>query len=47
MEAGKAYLLEPSGSEAASMPFAPVTGAPATQPKRLGPRTIGLQAAAQ
>jgi alpha-L-fucosidase 2 len=46
-EAGKAYLLGPSGSEAASLPFAPVTGAVATQPKRLGPRTIGLEAAAQ
>jgi hypothetical protein len=47
MEAGKTYLLEPSGSEATSLRFAPVTGAPATQPKRLGPRTIGLEAAAQ
>jgi alpha-L-fucosidase 2 len=47
MEAGKAYLVELSGSEAVSLPFAPVTGVPATQPKQLGPRTIGLEAAAQ
>jgi alpha-L-fucosidase 2 len=44
MQSGKTYLLEPSDRGMATLPFAPVTGAPATQPKRLGPRTIGIEA---
>lgn len=38
--AGGSYLIEPAG--AAPAPFAPVTGAPATASKRLGPVSIGL-----
>jgi hypothetical protein len=43
LQAGKTYLLEPSDSGAGQLPFAPVSGAAATEPKRLGTRTIGLE----
>jgi alpha-L-fucosidase 2 len=47
MQAGKTYLLEISGRRTAALPFAPITGTAATQPKRLGPRSIGLEAGEQ
>jgi alpha-L-fucosidase 2 len=47
MQAGNTYLLQPSGRRTAALPFAPVTGSAATQPKRLGSRTIGLEAGEQ
>jgi alpha-L-fucosidase 2 len=44
MQAGKTYLLQPSGRRTAELPFAPITGTTATQPKQLGGRSIGLGA---
>ncbi len=43
MATGKTYLLQPAG--AANLPFAAVTGVPASEPKYLGPRSIGIGAA--
>jgi hypothetical protein len=43
--AGHSYLIEPVGTPTTSLPFAPVTGTPATGPKQLGTAMIGLPAA--
>ena len=40
---GQSYLIRPAGSSG-DLPFAPVTGTPATTPKTLGPVSIGLPA---
>jgi hypothetical protein len=45
LEAGKAYLLQPSDLATEKLRFSPVSGTPATEPKRLGTRTIGLESA--
>jgi alpha-L-fucosidase 2 len=47
MQPGVSYLVSPSDNANTSLPFAPVSGAPATAPKRLGNRTIGLEAGQQ
>jgi alpha-L-fucosidase 2 len=47
MQAGKTYLVQPSGRRTAALPFAPVTGIASTQPKQLGSRSIGLEAGGQ
>lgn len=44
MDAGKTYLLKPDNG-AETLPFAVVTGTPADNPKHLGSRSIGLDAA--
>jgi Domain of unknown function (DUF5703) len=40
LRAGQSYLIEPDG--APKLPFAPVTGSPATSARTLGPVAIGL-----
>jgi alpha-L-fucosidase 2 len=47
MQPGASYLVSPSDNANTSLPFASVSGAPATAPKRLGNRTIGLEAGQQ
>jgi hypothetical protein len=44
LAAGRSYLLQPVGQRATSLPFAPVTGVPATTAKRLGDQTLGIAA---
>lgn len=44
MQSGKAYLIEPLSGTQTNLQFSPVSGVPATEPKQLGPRTIGLEA---
>ena len=40
--AGRSYLIEQSGTSAAKLPFAEISGLAATRPKVLGTRSIGL-----
>jgi hypothetical protein len=47
MQPGKTYLIEPSDNTSTDLPFAPVSGAPANEPKRLGSRTIGIEPSRQ
>jgi hypothetical protein len=42
LHTGRSYVIEPLGAKA--LPFAPVTGAPATSARTLGPVEIGLAA---
>jgi alpha-L-fucosidase 2 len=42
VRAGQAYLVQPLSAPTNRLPFAPVTGSPATTAKVLGSRTIGL-----
>lgn len=42
VHSGRSYLVQPVGAPVRAMPFAPVTAAPATTPKTLGPVSIGL-----
>jgi hypothetical protein len=42
VETGKSYLVERTGSRNSALPFAEVSGIPASQPKSLGTRHIGL-----
>ena len=42
VRAGHAYLVERVDSPSTALPYAPVTGTPATTYKRLGGVTIGL-----
>lgn len=42
VEAGKSYLIEPTGNPNGKLPFAEVDGIAASQPKSLGTRHIGL-----
>ncbi|MBY8880305.1 LamG domain-containing protein [Actinacidiphila acidipaludis] len=41
-QAGSSYLVEPTDAPTTALPYAPVTGTPATTDKRLGTRHIGL-----
>ena len=41
---GASYVLQRAAKPVASMPFAPVTGTPATTAKHLGDRTLGVSA---
>jgi len=43
--AGNAYVLQPADAPNSALPFAAITGTPATKPKFLGSRSIGLAAA--
>jgi len=43
MQSGRTYLIEPSDNTSTELPFAPVSGAPANEPKKLGSRTIGVE----
>jgi hypothetical protein len=43
--AGQSYLIEQAGSPTTTLPFAPVTGTPATAAKHLGKVQIGIDAA--
>jgi alpha-L-fucosidase 2 len=45
MQQGKTYLIEPSSGALTNLQFSPVSGVPASEPKRLGARTIGLEEA--
>jgi hypothetical protein len=47
MQSGKTYLIEPSDNTSTDLPFAPVSGVPANEPKRLGSRTIGVERSRQ
>ncbi|MDR3573581.1 MAG: hypothetical protein P4L50_06960 [Anaerolineaceae bacterium] len=47
MQSGKTYLIEPSSGALANLQFSPVSGVPTSEPKRLGTRTIGLEAASK
>lgn len=42
VKSGESYLIEPANQTTANLPFAPVTGSPASAPKFLGDRSIGL-----
>jgi hypothetical protein len=42
VKAGESYLIEPSNLSAANLRFVPVTGSPASSPKFLGSRSIGV-----
>lgn len=42
VEAGRSYLIEPQSSPKAKLPFAPISASPASSPKCLGERCIGL-----
>ncbi|WP_030437693.1 glycosyl hydrolase family 95 catalytic domain-containing protein [Actinoplanes subtropicus] len=44
--AGHGYLIEPVAAPSTALPYAPVTGTPATSYKQLGAATIGLPPAA-
>lgn len=44
IQSGKTYLIEPSSGALTNLQFSPVSGAPASEPKRLATRTIGLEA---
>jgi hypothetical protein len=45
--AGTSYLVEPTANPTAALPFAQVTGSPATTAKHLGPVQIGLDGTAR
>lgn len=47
VQAGQAYRLGPADVSATRVPFLPVSGSPASSPKHLGSRSIGLARAAQ
>jgi hypothetical protein len=47
MQSGKAYLIEPSSGILTNLEFSPVSGVPASEPKQLGARRIGLEAASK
>ncbi|MCU1307951.1 MAG: glycoside hydrolase family 65 central catalytic, partial [Acidobacteriaceae bacterium] len=47
MQPGKTYLIQPSDNTSTDLPFAPVSAAPANEPKRLGSRTIGIESSRQ
>jgi hypothetical protein len=40
--AGDSYLVEPASAPTTSLPFAPVSGSPASAPKSYGGRSIGM-----
>lgn len=42
VRSGHTYLVQPVSAPTTALPFAPVTGTPATEPKTLNGRTIGL-----
>jgi len=44
MQSGVSYLIGPSDNANSGLSFAPVSGAPAAEPKRLTNRTIGIEA---